>query len=171
MKADKKLLKNIIILRVFAILLVVYGHSIIYYSLNWNLYQPPSEFPMLDIIKRIIDFIQMPLFIFISGYVYSFNQIEKNRYNGFLALTKNKAHRLLVPYLLVGLLWVFPLRRLANYSPYNKPFFKFFLFDLLLGQDIGNLWYLQALFLIFLVFYILKQLLRSNESSTIIIIN
>lgn len=64
-------------IRALAILLVVFGHSIILYSSSWNLYSSIHSVPLLDNIKRIIDIIQMPIFFSISGYLFFFIHIIK----------------------------------------------------------------------------------------------
>ena len=48
-------------IRVLAILIVVFGHSIILYSSAWNLYSTINKVQVLDYIKDIINLIQMPL--------------------------------------------------------------------------------------------------------------
>lgn len=58
-------------IRTFAILTVVIGHSIILYSSQWNLYEPSRTSDVLDLIKRVINLYQMPLFfLFVRLSVY-----------------------------------------------------------------------------------------------------
>lgn len=56
---------RVVNLRALAILLVVFGHSIILYSNSWNLYQTVNECYILDYVKRVINYVQIPLFFFI----------------------------------------------------------------------------------------------------------
>ena len=58
-------------LRAFAILAVVFGHSIILYSDSWGLYQSVHDVPVFNTIKQIINLFQMPLFFSISGFLFS----------------------------------------------------------------------------------------------------
>lgn len=62
-------------IRVLAILIVVFGHSIILYSSAWNLYSTINKVQVLDYIKDIINLIQMPLFFSISGYLFMYSSI------------------------------------------------------------------------------------------------
>lgn len=61
---------KIVNIRAIAILLVVFGNSIILYSSTWNLYTSTNQVLILDYLKRIIDLIQMPLFFSISGFLF-----------------------------------------------------------------------------------------------------
>ena len=58
---------RIVNLRALAILLVVFGHSIILYQNSWSLYSTVRAVPALDLVKRWIDLIQMPLFFSLDG--------------------------------------------------------------------------------------------------------
>lgn len=104
-------------LRAVAIILVVLGHSVILYSDKWALYPTTVSAPPLNGLKDIINLIQMPLFFSISGFclVYSLN--GKRSFRGFL---KNKLRRVVVPFLIIGALWLYPLRMLADYPPGSK---------------------------------------------------
>lgn len=87
----------------------------------------------------------MPLFFSISGFclVYSLN--GKRSFRGFL---KNKLRRVVVPFLIIGALWLYPLRMLADYPAYQdvnpaNVLVKYIYF----GYDNGHLWFLPTLFL------------------------
>ena len=73
-------------LRALAIILVVFGHSIILYSSSWNLYSTINKCEFLDLLKAIINLIQMPLFFSISGYLYFYTHSHTN----LLKLIKKK---------------------------------------------------------------------------------
>ena len=132
-------------LRAVAIILVVLGHSVILYSDKWALYPTTVSAPPLNGLKDIINLIQMPLFFSISGFclVYSLN--GKRSFRGFL---KNKLRRVVVPFLIIGALWLYPLRMLADYPAYQdvnpaNVLVKYIYF----GYDNGHLWFLPTLFL------------------------
>lgn len=95
--SQQKRLTQLSNIRALAIFLVVLGHSIILYSSSWNLYETTVSAPLLDVLKRIIDIPQMPLFFSLSGYLFVFSH---QRSRGFWQLLKNKFLRLLVPYLM-----------------------------------------------------------------------
>lgn len=147
-------------LRAIAILMVVFGHSIILYSNNWNLYNTSWNVPFLNVLKECIDLIQMPLFFSISGYLffYSYKTIS------FIDLVKKKFKRLLIPFISFSFLWLIPIRKLVRYTPYiNKGIIDIFINYILLGKDNGHLWFLPCLFLCFILTYILFKILNKVE--------
>ena len=83
-------------IRALAIIVVVFGHSIILYSSNWNIYTTKYTMPTLDLLKRVLDMFQMPLFFSISGYLFYFTYAKRR---GILHLINSKIKRLIVPYI------------------------------------------------------------------------
>lgn len=65
MEKNTKKLNDVILLRVFAILVVVLGHSMIVYSSNWDTFNLKIGSSFFDSFKKYIDIFQMPLFIFV----------------------------------------------------------------------------------------------------------
>lgn len=51
----------------------------------------------------------MPLFIFISGFIYSYNKLERDKYSDKNLFIENKFKRLIIPYILVGVFYVIPI--------------------------------------------------------------
>lgn len=154
--ARQKRLTQIGNIRALAILLVVLGHSIILYSSDWNLYETTWQVPFLDWIKRIIDIIQMPLFFSLSGYLFvlthSGGKIRK--------LVKNKCLRLVVPYLGIGFFWMIPIRIGVEYKGYEKNSIIDIILKFLTANDVGHLWFLPTLFLIFLLSEVLLSVVE-----------
>lgn len=58
-------------IRVFAIIAVVFGHSIIIYSSSWGVYKTENVCQILDAAKRYINLFQRPLFFSLSGYLFA----------------------------------------------------------------------------------------------------
>ena len=135
-------------IRSFAIFLVVLGHSIILYSSGWDLYETTVSVPFLDLLKRIVDIPQMLLFFSLSGYLFVFTHSKKR---GVAALIKNKALRLLVPYVGIGVCFLLPLRVAVGFPSYREMGTAEFAMKLLMASDVGHLWFLPALFLVFLL--------------------
>lgn len=141
-------------IRVFAIFSVVLGHSIILYSSNWNLYHAGQSSVFLDYVKRFINLYQMQLFFSLSGYLYA---KKAGNESAFTFFTK-KAKRLLVPFLLVGLFWMIPIKYIAHYPGYVGNSIFVAAYQLLNGVDTGHLWYLPTLFCCFAGAYIITKL-------------
>ncbi len=145
---SKERLTRIVNIRSLAIFLVVLGHSIILYSSSWDLYQTNVQSQFLDLFKRLIDIPQMPLFFSLSGFLFYFTF---GKHRGFLHLLKNKSLRLLVPYALIGVVYMLPIRLLIGYPGYNDIGIWEIAKNFLMSTDVGHLWFLPALFFIFLL--------------------
>jgi len=144
---------SIDIMRAIAIVMVVFGHSIIIYSSQWNIYQTTNRVFLFDKIKDLINVVQMPLFFSLSGALFSPNNVH------LAEMLKKKTKRLLVPFVVFGLLWLLPIRLLIKYPGYNNLSLFYIVFNkIVLGKDNGHLWYLPTLFFCFFLSYIFSAI-------------
>lgn len=143
----KKRNVKLVNIRALAIMLVVLGHSIILYSDSWNLYTTTRQAPILNELKLIIDHFQMPLFFAVSGFLFFFTE----RKRGLINLFVNKFQRLMIPYFCVAFLYLLPIRLLIQYPDYMNMSAADFMIKVFTTTDVGHLWYLPALFTIFLI--------------------
>lgn len=108
----------------------------------------------------------MPLFFMLSGAVFTL------RPEPSISVTvKSKAKRLLLPYLVYGWLFMFPVKFLGNF--YSKESLTHAMLGFLWGEDSGHLWFLMALFWCFIIFAIIKKVLQHfniNSNCAIIVI-
>lgn len=129
---------------IFGIILVVLGHS------GYEGTNIAVDCPYL--FKWIYNF-HMPLFFFISGYLFSLTNesfIEMNKPK----LIRKKIQRLLVPYLTIGLvLWgikfIFSSYASVERSFSVTTFLLMFVAPSMEGSTMGYLWYLITLFVVF----------------------
>lgn len=91
----------------------------------------------------------MPLFFVLSGIVAYLT--KETTFSSFDKLVICKARRLLIPYVVYGLLWMIPWRVFAQV--YNKENISTGLEGLFNFTYSGHLWFLPALFCIFVMFY------------------
>ena len=137
-------------LRAIAILTVMLGHSMIIYSNNWNLLATDVASPLFCFIKEsIIDLYQMPLFFVISGYLFHNTLMRDWNFEHFLL---KKFRRLMVPYFMVALFWLIPIRYIIGY--YKISDIPHVMHTIVIGTSNSHLWFIAALFLIFIVFYL-----------------
>jgi glucan biosynthesis protein C len=129
-------------LRGLAILLVVAFHIDV-----WLPGRPPHFYKSL---LYILGFIRMPLFTCISGYVYALRPLMPGNGLKFMA---GKARRLLLPLIGVGL-FSFLLRQKP---PYVAPPTKILQSWKILVLPVSQFWFLQALFLIFVIISLLES--------------
>lgn len=129
-------------LRGLAILLLVAGHVV--GSDPANAMQVPDESPWRLIYTAFED-IRMPLFTVISGYLYGLRPARDG--HSYRSVLRSKVRRLLVPMVVVSTLvfWLKLITPGTNQKPDVGDFWRpyFFWFD--------HLWFLQAIFLVFLV--------------------
>lgn len=126
--------KNISILRVFAMLMVVFYHCLCFYTPAWSK-RPPVE--SITMVARIINTIDMPIFIFMSGYLYSYLYNFYNKYRNARIFCIDKVKRLLIPYLFWGVFLCVIMPEI--YSPIK------------LLNGISHLWFLWVLFMMFAI--------------------
>ena len=140
-------------IRAIAIILVVIGHSIILYSSSWSIYKTNISAPYFDILKRIINVIQMPLFFALAGYLFYTTMRKRTLKTIFI----DKLKRLMIPFLIFSFFWLLPIRLLIKYPNYqNQNLLKDIIVKkILLGADNGHLWYLPTLFLCFISYSII----------------
>lgn len=153
------------ILKVITILLVLVSHST-YYTIVTNFGGINYEqwllnvnsvflFKFLDKFREVIYYFHMPLFMAISGAFFQI-QIHKNKWKDLNSLLHAKFKRLMIPFFVFTLLYTIPVKYISNY------FVQTNVVNAIIGQLflLGNshLWYLYALFVIFIIaYYVLKR--------------
>lgn len=106
----------------------------------------------------------MPLFFSISGFLF----FKKENKETITTLFSKKTVRLLVPFLLIGLLYMIPIRLLANYLNYNG--YLDATIKLITGKDGGHLWFLPSLFIIFIIEYLIMKHIKNRTAQTFLIL-
>lgn len=154
MKKKERLYEDI---RVFCTVLVVIGHCTSLYLINKNGVQNlnflTSIEKLTEIVKKIIYSFHMPLFVSLSGAVFSIT-IYKQKELSFFIVKKFK--RLFVPFIIVGIFILLPVRLLTGY--YCEGFnYKIIIHDYLFAYDINYLWYLIMLFELEIIFYLIYR--------------
>ncbi len=155
------------ILRVLATITVVIGHCA---YLEWggdngfiSCVSETYSSVILSIPIRLLQFLStwvysfhMPLFFMLSGACYNEVGGAKHYGNSIDKLVVNKFRTLLVPLLLSGILYMIPLKRLVGFYN-NATAFQSVQFLLRGTEADGHLWFLYALFWIFVVFFLLER--------------
>lgn len=161
----KKKIKEYQIFRVLLTLLVVLGHST-YYQIATNY----GGIYYKDYVQRysLIQFLcsrltsaiylfNMPGFFLLSGclcYMSFRKEIP------FVKFAVSKFKRLILPFLIAGLFFSFPIKYLTGYFAQSEHIWKDFLIGQLLVQGNSHLWYLETLFFVFLLFYVIEKKLH-----------
>ncbi len=142
-------LKHVIFLRAFTIILVVLAHSTRGSSAPALYLYNPLHTPFLEVLLlQYVYSFHMPLFFWISGYVFYFSTAEKrDQVNPILELSK-KIQRLIIPLYATAFIVFLPT---VFFFGHPDGSLSYMCKKFLLGKDIGHLWFLKSLFYIFII--------------------
>ena len=152
-------------IRAIAIISVVIGHSIILYSNSWNLYNSLQSSAFFNYLMLFIGAYQMPLFFSLSGYLFA---KTRGKSMDFLKYISKKFRRLIIPFIVIALFWMIPIKMLLHYPYYDGMSYPTILIRFLKGYHLGHLWYLPTLFFIFVIMYCVVKLFGDKEKTYII---
>lgn len=145
---NKKKLNHIVLLRAFTITLVVLGHATRSSDSPAMYLYNPTYTPFFEVVllKYIYSF-HMPLFFWISGYIFYYSIAEKTSFRPIWELLK-KIKRLIIPLYATAFLVLLPTIFFFGHPDGSLLHMckKF-----ILGKDIVHLWFLKSLFYIFIV--------------------
>ena len=137
---------EISIMRVMAMTMIVAFHSLCFYNGRWVKVNA-IDIPVWHKVSYFLDVIDLNMFVFISGYLYGYLYIYRNKYQHPSEVIRIKAKRLLIPYLF----WGIPMAIVWPWNTWVK---------LLYG--IGHLWFLLMLFGVFTL-TVIFQLLNAQR--------
>lgn len=113
---------------------------------------PVFQAPVLGKLARWLNSFHIYGFTLVSGYLFCFLKYEKGKYWAWGDFLKNKAKRLLVPYLFTAGVWVIPI---------GYYFFSFGWSDIIkrfaLATSPNQLWFIVMLFDVFVIFEFLSD--------------
>ncbi len=143
--SNAKQLSEVTYLRVFAIISLVAWHSYCSY-ICWELADSPLDILYTQIFRVIAPTANMPLFTFLSGYLFCYLFVYNYKYQEFKPFLINKMHRLLIPYLVLGL--IINMTQLQRMNP----------LELFWGTPC-HLWYCLMLFYCFIICWAVEKYL------------
>ena len=155
------------VLRVIATLLVVISHARYYvmetgyggcdYSALVN--ADLLSWRIAGMITEFLNTFQMPLFMALGGALF-YGSMQRGKFRTLGALAVNKAKRLLIPFLVVSVAYSFPVKLLTCYYNGSENILWDFVVGQLLVQGNSYLWFLPAMFLDFLICYLLERYVK-----------
>ena len=140
---DKKL-SEVTYLRVYAIMSLVAWHSYCSYT-AWGIGNSPLDCTYSLMFMFFAPTANMPLFTFLSGYLFCFLFKEKGKYTVFNGFLKNKVNRLLIPYLILG--FIINLTQIGRGKPLMPMFY---------GAP-NHMWYCLMLFYCFVICWLVEN--------------
>lgn len=152
--SEIKKLSYISFLQFIGPILVIIGHAMNGLEYNW----------ILNPIKEWIYIFHMPLFFFISGYLFCFKDGLKTK--GYKKFMKEKFWRLMFPYLMLNSIFVIPKFFGASFINDQVEFSaEYFIYIFLTPRANiwGHLWFLFALFLVYAISPIFEFFKNKNN--------
>lgn len=168
-KTDIKKIESINILKTLAIILVILGHAANGFSDMWKFTSTNGSIFIKGIYTYIYSF-HMPLFIASSGFLYM-EGLFKGKYENNYEFIKKKFKYLVKPYFIVAIFFMIPIRLIIGYYDISRSYFtiiKELIINIFVVRDVGHLWFLPILFMIFLIFNSLKKYFFINKFITLI---
>lgn len=153
---DNKRVVELDMMKFWGILFVVLGHVT-------NMYFPGGLVHMVEhpkglmLISSFLYSFHMPLFVFVSGAVYSYQyEILGKRY-GLKRMISTKTKRLLIPYLFFGFVVMLPLMVSCGF---RESFVDYAYNGIFLSKDSRHLWFVLMLFEVFIVFWVMRKMVE-----------
>ncbi|BAO77446.1 hypothetical protein WPG_3216 [Winogradskyella sp. PG-2] len=140
------------LLRAVGISLVVLRHSFSPFRNSWDVSKYYEYNVIADCLGRYISTISMPLFVFISGYIYYFLRNNYGKYGDYKTMFKKKSRRLIIPYLILAPIYIY---FLLDYDSILS-------FLSYLWKGTGHLWFLLMMFVMFLLYYNFEKFLQKH---------
>lgn len=140
--------------RFAAVLLVVWAHVTRMYT-GLGVVDPVMPSKGLAWLTKVIYAFHMPLFIFLSGAVFGMC-LENGKYQDRVRFLLRKAKRLVLPYAVFGLCYVAPTMVLLHFT--EQGYWEYVWDGIVLSHNSRHLWYVMALFLIFCLAILCRDL-------------
>lgn len=160
----QKELSNCTFVKTSLMFLVVFYHSIIFWTGTWFGGEPFYNSFILSTLSRWLNSFHIYGFALVSGYLFYFLKCEKGKYSSFIPFGVNKVKRLLLPYVFVSVIWVIP---------FALHYFDYSLLEVIkkyaLGISPSQLWFLLMLFFVFMLFYPLTSFFEKHNVSGAIV--
>lgn len=164
------------ILRIILVVLVIIGHASYY---NITTYFGGIKYSTLMNSANISDTIIHKMTLLLSNWIYTFhmpvfialsgsvNALNKNRGISTPDFIKKKSLRLLVPFLLIWICWNIPIKYISGY--YDGIPIPKILLQIVFPKAV-YLWYLEALFFISIICFLLGKLSKKAEFIIVILL-
>ncbi len=137
------------------IVLVVLGH----------IDMPDIQPRVWTLAREVIYTFHMPLFMVVSGVLFAMTQKPLLSWRGYVAFIRKKAGRLLLPYMSITLILLLLKLAAAKFFTLSSPVagdILYYIFLNPLGGFSNILWFVYTLFVIFLLFPLLRLLARNE---------
>lgn len=155
---SEKELQNCNFAKTVLMILVVLYHSMVFWTGTWFTADPVFTAPFLCSFSQWLNSFHIYGFALISGYIFCYLKCEQGKYEKFIPFVKNKAKRLLLPFLFISLVWAIPVQCLLIPSDIWTILRKY-----ALATAPAQLWFLVMLFDVFVMFWVLTNFFAKHD--------
>ncbi|MEG2599838.1 MAG: acyltransferase family protein, partial [Muribaculaceae bacterium] len=148
---SKKLLPEVSIVRPILIICIVIGHCFAPYSGAWDLPKNINGETLYSWINPLFISFQLQAFVFISGYLYSYQKKTSSN----IQFIYKKFKRLIIPAIFFGIIYYLLFRFERDYFNISNAIIQIL-------SGIGHLWFLPMLFWCFFIIRFLDKIIISN---------
>ena len=142
-------LNEVSFMRPFLLLLLVSYHAFAPFCGSWSMPEGIHDFESYRWIALFSRAFRLEAFVFISGYIFTFQLLTKDKFASLSDLAIKKAKRLIIPCVVFGALYYILFNDVSSLgSPIR----------ILTG--IAHLWYLPCLFWLFIIHYVVIKRLK-----------
>ena len=144
---NKIWLNEVSFMRPFLLLLLVSYHAFAPWCGSWGMPPGCHDFEPYRWVALFSRAFRLEAFVFVSGYIFTFQMLAKNKFASFGEFFKSKVVRLLIPCWFFGILYFVLFKKYVNI--WQTIYY--------IGGGIGHLWYLPCLFICFIAQYFLLK--------------
>lgn len=148
-------------IKIVATFFVIFTHVTRFYSFGGGAIPMNHNF-ILNFVTQFIYSFHMPLFIFVSGAVYSLCINRIGKYKNIYCFVQNKVRRVILPYFVFGIFYVAPTMVLLGITKLS--YLRYVYKGIILSMDARHLWFLWTLFFLFIMFRSVNQFLNGSKS-------
>ena len=157
-------LYNINFIKTILMILIVLYHSISFWN-SWFTKDPVYSSEILNQMAQWLNSFHIYAFALVSGYLFYYLKIEKEKYDKFIPFATNKFKRLVIPYIFVAVVWVIPIQSIFFDTTVSSVIEKY-----VLGIAPSQLWFLLMLFSLFMLFYPLSKFFAKHTAIGAVIV-
>lgn len=162
---EKKELQNCNFVKAILMMSIIIFHSgKIYATGNWGPYPAVDTAPFIGLFINWLGSFLVFAFTLISGYIFYHQKYERNKYQKFSLFVVNKAKRLLIPYVFITCIWLIP-TYLYFYGNITNIISKY-----VLCINPSQLWFLWMLFWVFIIYWILSDVINKHPYGGLFIV-
>lgn len=151
--------------KTIAMFLVILCHSLLFFADNpYWLLNADYKSNTAEFLYNMFSCTVIPMFVFCSGFLFQLS-LQKRELVTVTAVI-GRAKRLLLPYLLYGILWLVPTYTLFDVPSFGRPEGTSLIYgykSMLLGQFSDVAWFLLMLFWVSVIWIILRELLKKER--------